>query len=548
MVNMMYLIPKFYIVLSLAFFTLTADEFQYQPPENFTLSPNDIVIHHPVTTNQIAAQLYFDQGLTLCYAFNHDAAYWSFLKASEIDPKMAMASWGMALAMGANINMEITPERIHATYKMIQKALTLSSEVSQSEKDYIEALSKRYTDDEKSDQKRLAKNYSDAMRALVKKYPDDLDAATLFAESLLDINPWRQWDPQGKPLEGTLEAVSTLESVLMRDPESLGGNHYYIHAVEASPHPEWALDSANKLAKLLPSSGHIVHMPSHIYMLVGDYFRAAQSNEEAVAVDRQYIRKFGTVGIYPVHYLSHNYYVLSRAYCMQGRFSEALTSANQLEEFYAPHFHRMPEMEHYAVAPLIVLLYFHHWNEILSLPEPIKKMQGTHILWHFGRAVASAALGNLKKAEEERQLFIKEKNLLPEDLEFGLNKIGNIVKIAELVLESRIAEAENNSSKAIQLLKDAVAVQDSLIYNEPPDWLYPVRDSLGGLLLQNKLYKEAEEVFRQDLKRHPRSGRALFGLKESIKAQGRTHDFYYVDRQFQEAWKFSPIELTIKDL
>jgi hypothetical protein len=528
--------------------SLTGDEFPFEPPQNFTLNPKYIAVHHPVNTSQVLAQLYFDQGLTFLYAFNHDAAYWSFLRASEVDPHMPMAYWGMALSLGSNINMEITPKRSQAAYQVIQKGLQLALDGSESERDYIKALSSRYSNDANFDQKQLAINYNQAMRELSNKYPDDLDANVLFAESLLDVNPWNQWSVDGKPLEGTMEAVRKLQSVLRKDPRHLGANHYYIHAVEASTHPEIALMSAERLKTLLPSSGHILHMPSHIYLLVGDYLQAAKSNEEAIAMDREYIREYGLRGIYPVHYLSHNMYFLSRAYTMLGCFEDAKQAAQELTVFYAPYFKQMPELEYYASSPLTVLVTFHRWKEILEMPRPNPDLQMTTVLWHFGRAMAFAGLGDVSKAITEQRLFLEEKKKLSDEQAFGYNKAYQILRIANDSLEAKLAEAQGNLHKAVDFLKKAVAEQDTLRYNEPPDWFFPIRETYGGLLLRMHQFSEAEAVFRDELKRHPRNGRALFGLRESLQAQSKTHDLYWINDQFQKAWRYSDSPLTVKEL
>lgn len=540
------------MIIFLFFWTTAAwaDEFPFTPPKNFKLEPSYIALHHSVTTQNILAQLYFDQGLTLIYAFNHDTAYWSFLRATEVDPNLAMAYWGMALAVGSNINMQITPERSKVAYEAIQKALALAkqNQISESEQAYIQALSQRYSKDTKADQKQLNQAYSEAMRKLSHQYVDDLDAATLFAESLLTSNPWLQWTSDGKPLPGTMEAVRTLESVLMRDPEHLGANHYYIHAVEASNHPERALMSANRLRKLLPASGHILHMPSHIYILVGDYRRAAVSNEEAIVVDRAYIRKYGLHGIYPVHYLSHNLYFLSRAYAMEGCFEESRRAAKELAALYLPHFQRMPELEYYAPSELFVLLRFHRWKDVLEVPKPQAEMHVTTALWYFGRAVAFASLGDVKQAMKEQENFFKEKEHIPAEVEYGYNYVGKILTIAEYSLAAKIAEAQGNFPKSIEFLQRAIGEQDTLRYNEPPDWYFPIRESLGAAYLKLQQPAEAEQVFRDDLKKHPRNGRALFGLKESLKAQSKWHDYDWVDQEFEKAWMYSDINLSVKDL
>lgn len=530
-------------------FSLFADEYPFEPPKNFKLNPKYIAIHHPVTTPETLAQLYFDQGLTFIYAFNHDAAYWSFLRASEVDPNMAMAYWGMALALGPNINMESSPERSRVAYDSIQKGIQLISKNGlESERDYISALAKRYSNNPKANAKQLALDYSQAMRELSHKYPDDLDATVLFAESILDINPWNQWNSYGKPLEGTMEAVGKLQSVLKRDPNHLGANHYYIHVVEASLHPEMALMAAERLGKLLPSSGHILHMPSHIYMLVGDYLKAALSNEAAVGVDREYIREFGVSGIYPIHYLSHNLYVLSRAYIMLGRFEDALRSANELAAFANPHFKQMPELEYFASAPLTVFIIFHRWKNILEMAKPNDSLQMTLTLWHFGRALAFANLGDISQAIKEQQLFLDEKKKLSSEQAFGYNKAEPILKIAAYCLDAKLAEVQGKTPQALEFLRKAVAEQDTLRYNEPPDWFFPVREMLGGLLLRTRKPAEAEVVFREALNKHPRYGRVLFGLRESLQAQSKLHDLFWINEEFQKAWLYSNISLTINDL
>ncbi len=524
-----------------------ADLFPFDPPPNFSLFIEQGRIYHPVTTSKPEAQRYFDQGLTLVYGFNHDAAYWSFQKAAKVDPELAMAYWGMALALGQNINMDITNTRSKVAYELAQKALTLSSHATDNEKAYIEALAKRYSNEQNPDRQKLATNYYEAMEKVKNQFPDDLDAATLFAESGLNLNPWNQWDNQGNPRQGTLEIVSVLESVLKRAPEHLGANHYYIHAVEASNTPEKALMSAERLRRLLPGSGHILHMPAHIYLLVGDYHLAAACNRQAIAADRAYIKQYGMRGIYPLHYLSHNLYFLSRSYSMEGRYEDAKQAGDELYDFYAPHFESMPELEYYIPTSLFVLLRFNRWQEVINYSPPPANMKTTLVLWHFAKAYAFAALGNLPQAEAQQALFLKSKELIPQDTIFGDNKIGPILNIADLTLQAKIAE-QSDHAKAIQLLKEAVAIQDQLHYNEPPDWFFPIRERLGGALLRQEKYAEAEQIFRQDLNKHPRNGRALFGLWESLKGQGRQTDAFWVKQELDHAWQYSTTPLTIKDL
>ncbi|MCE5315929.1 MAG: hypothetical protein LLG04_01020 [Parachlamydia sp.] len=527
---------------------LLADEFPYEPPKNFTLSYQYIALHHPVTTTNPAAQLYFDQGLTLLYAFNHDAAFWSFLKASEADPDLAMAYWGMALVLGKNINIGNDPEREKKAYQLAQKAREHAKGASENEQAYVDAISVRYSDSPAPDYDQQGVAYSQAMRRLHVKYPDDPDAAVLFAESLMTIDPWHQWTQMGSPLKDTPEALTVLESVLKSYPMHLGANHYYIHAVEASAHPEWALICAERLKKMLPASGHILHMPSHIYFRVGDYRAAAQANENAVAVDRGYIREYGALGIYPVHYLSHNLFFLTRTYTVEGNYGRARQSAQELENLYLPHRHRMPELEEYASPVMLVELRFNRWKEILDRAEPDPKMRMTHLLWLYARAQAYLGLGDKNRAAEEQKRFEEELTQLPKNYNFGLNPAIKIASIADNLLKARFLEADGHAGEASEKLLKAVQDQDDLRYNEPPDWYFPVRETLGGLFLRSSKYQEAERVFRKDLEHYPCNGRSLFGLREALKSQKQMDDFYWVDLQYQKAWLYSDTDLTISQL
>lgn len=513
--------------------------FPFEIPPSFRLHAEWIALNHPVTTTQTAAQSFFNQGLTLIYAFNHDAAYWSFKQAAKVDPGMAMAYWGQALALGQNINMDIDHPRQKEAFKAIQKAKSLTANISQTEKDYIEALATRYTDAEHPDLPQLAKNYHRAMQQLSQKYPDDPDAAVLYAESGLNLNPWKQWTPQGDPQPGTLEVVSVLESVLKRQPEHLGANHYYIHAIEASKHPERALMSAERLNTLMPASGHLIHMPGHIYLLVGDYHKAALANEKAVKVDQQYIDEFGLYGIYPMHYMTHNLYFLSRAYSMQGSFKEAKKAADRLYEFYMPFYQQMPDLEYYLPAGMFVLLRFNKWHDVLAVPKPQGDMPTTKALWYFAQGLALASLGKIDDSQKAFDMFSKAKEDIPPHATYGYNKAATVIQLAELMLLAKIAEAQDNNQKAIELLSQAVDVQDHMNYNEPPDWFFPLRESLGSLLLKASHHAKAEEVFRKDLEHHPRNGRALYGLWQSLLKQGKHSDSYWVEQEFRLAWQYS---------
>jgi tetratricopeptide (TPR) repeat protein len=326
-----------------------------------TLLPGMGRHHHPISTRNPEAQKFFDEGLTLMFAFNHEEAIRSFERAAAIEPRAAMPYWGIAVALGPNINMDVDPAGEKRAFDAAQKALSMAAGVPENERAYIEALSRRYSGDPKADLKKLAVDYKNAMGELMKRYPDDLDAATLYAESMMDLRPWQLWTPDGKPAEGTEEIVRVLESVLRRDPSHIGANHYYIHTVEASPNPERALPSAERLGGLVPNAGHLVHMPAHIYLRVGDYEAAAKANERGAEVDRNYIKSTGATGIYPLMYYSHNLHFLAMARMAQGRFEEARQAAGQVAANVAPALKDMPMLEGFLQAPLFVLLRFHRW-------------------------------------------------------------------------------------------------------------------------------------------------------------------------------------------
>jgi tetratricopeptide (TPR) repeat protein len=327
-------------------------------------------LHHPVSTHNPQAQEFFDQGLRFIYAFNHDEAARSFQHAAELDPKLAMAYWGVAEAVGPNYNDPADPDRYKHAHDAVQKAVDLSAGASPSEQAYIQAMAKRFPADPNSDLKKAAEEYHDAMRQLAAEFPDDLDAATLFAESGMNLHPWGLWHQDGTPEAGTDEIVATLESVMKRDPNHLGAIHYYIHSVEASNNPERALAGANKLAALAPGAGHIVHMPAHVYIRTGDYEAAVKTNEQAAEVDRAYIKATGVQGIYPMMYYSHNLHFVAMCGAMNGRYAEARKNADLLAANVGPHVKEMPPLEGFMTIPMAVEIRFHHWNEILKITAP----------------------------------------------------------------------------------------------------------------------------------------------------------------------------------
>ncbi|MBW4557768.1 MAG: hypothetical protein KME59_17890 [Trichormus sp. ATA11-4-KO1] len=519
---------------------------QTKQPDN--LIPGLGTHHHAVATRNPEAQKFFDQGLNLIYAFNHDEAVRSFQHAAELDPQMAMAYWGMALGIGANINLDIDPEREQVAYQAIQKALALSPQAPVPEQDYIAALAKRYSNEPDADLHQLAVDYAKAMGNLVKRYPDDLDAATLYAESLMDLHPWQLWSKDGKPLGDTEEIVTVLESVLRRDPHHPGANHYYIHAVEASPHPERALESAKRLETLVPAAGHLVHMPSHIYFRLGDYEGAMRSNQQAIAQDNIYLRNHQVQGIYPQMYYNHNVHFLMVASSMAGRYQDALQAADKLVTNAAAIDPYLPMLEGFLGNKMLIQVRFGDWDAILKTPAPDAKLPTTTALWHFARGMAHAAKGNLEDAANESRALLTATQTIPDDATIGFTPASRILDIAIKYLDAKIAKSQHNYDSAIKLLQQAVVAEDALDYVEPPDWYFPTREALGGVLLAQGDYAAAEKVFRADLEKYPHNGRSLFGLQASLQAQRKDNAAKLVQTEFATAWKHSDTQLRVENL
>jgi tetratricopeptide (TPR) repeat protein len=506
--------------------------------------------HHPVSTKNAQAQAFFDQGLRQIYAFNHEEAMRSFQRAAELDPKLAMAYWGVAESVGPNYNDPASEDRFVLAHNAIAKAQELAADASESDKAYIAALANRFPADPKSDLRAAAEQYRDAMRDVVKRFPDDLDAATLFAEAGMGLHPWGLWHPDGTPEQGTEEIVSTLESVIRRDPNHLGAIHYYIHCVEASNSPERALAGANRLAQLAPAAGHIVHMPAHIYIRTGDYDAALKTNQKAALVDQAYIKGGAAPGIYSMMYYSHNLHFIAMSAAMNGNYLESRRGAQLLAANVGPFVKDMPPLEGFMTVPLAVEVRFHKWNEILKAPQPDPAMHAATVFWHFAHGLALAATGKLDEAEAEHKIVAEAEEKTPPDAIFQMpinNKTKDILKIAENVLGARISFEKNDMDATVSQLRVAVATQDLLKYDEPEDWFYPVRENLGAALLKIGDNAGAEEVFRADLARHPRNPRSLFGLEQSLKAQERTYDAGFVRKQFDANWK-GAARPTIDDL
>ena len=492
----------------------------------------------------------FNRALALDYGFNHKQAQRCFQLAADLDPKMAMAYWGIALVQGTNYNMPVDADGEMHAYAAVQKALVLSDDGPEKERNYIQALAKRYTDVANPDYDKLETAYHDAMREVYKHYPDDLDAATLFAESGMNLHPWKLYDQSGKPAPGTAEIVSVLQSVLKRDPTHLGANHFYIHAVEASLHPETGLASAQRLAGLAPASGHLVHMPAHIYIRTGNHEASEKTNEAAARADEAYFAVSPPQGLYPMMYYAHNLHFIAVENAFLGNYAASQAAARKVQQFVGLHVNEFGWLDAFYSLPLEIMVRFHAWNDILAEPQPDASFAISSGTWHFGQALAAANSGKLDKARAE---LVALQSVTPAMSKISTNPVGPhnaevIPQIMMHLVEAHIARQENQNESAINHLRNAVALQDSLDYNEPPDWLYSMREPLGAALLQAGKPAEAESVFREDLKRNPNNARSFFGLAESLKAQGKISESDAEKRQFEKAWKKADAKLTLAEM
>jgi hypothetical protein len=506
------------------------------------LDPGLGSLHHAVSTRSREAQAYFDQGLRLVFAFDHEAAVQSFARAAALDPKLAMAHWGIALALGPNINRPMDAEAHKAAYEALQKAVALEANAAPAERAYIDALSKRYSANPQAELEPLQIAYKDAMKRLVRRYPRDADAAVLYAEALMDLHPWKLWAPDGTPTEGTPEIVAVLERVLAQAPDHIGANHYYIHAVEASPHPEKALASARRLETLAPSAGHLVHMPAHIYIRTGNYLEAARANIAAVRADERQTRS-GNDSFYMIGYYGHNLHFLAIADAFAGKSREALAAASKLYAFEAPRVREVPPVDGFMFTPALLLVQFGRWDDILALPEPPFEAPLTDALWRFARTLAFAGKGQAADAEAERGKFLEAAATVPRPLELGNNTAEALLAVARPYLDGRLALIAGNNAGAIAQLRLAAAAEDALAYDEPPPWYLPARDALGVALLRDCDYPAAEQVFRDELALHAESGRALSGLRAALVAQGRAKEAAAVAARLARAWRAADVPL-----
>ena len=508
---------------------------------------------HPISTTSAEAQRYFNEGLILTFGFNHAEAIRSFKDAAELDPACAMCHWGIALALGPNINAPMDDAAVPEAFAAIQKAQELAPTASPAEQAYIRALATRYAAEPVADRTELDLAYVNAMRELSQQHPDDLDAATLFAEALMDLSPWQFWTKDGQATTYTDEIVRTLESVLARNPEHPGANHYYIHAVEASNTPERALQSAQRLERLAPGAGHLVHMPGHVYWRTGQYADAARVNERAITVDEATIRRGvsgadqGSHSFYALAYYPHNIHFLFAAAQMEGRSGLALTAARKLVASIPVEAYEIaPGLEDFRPMPLFAMVRFGLWTEILAEPQPPIEMQYTTGIWHWARGLAYVRQGQLDRATHELSSLkaIAGTDAMQQLTLASFPKAATLLGIAAHVLDGELAGARGDTVGMIAQFEQAVEIQDGLAYIEPPAWFYPVRHSLGAALLESGRAADAEATYREDLRQHPHNGWSLFGLAKSLRAQGKSAEADEIEQRFTEAWERADVKLS----
>ncbi|EMI18298.1 hypothetical protein RMSM_04778 [Rhodopirellula maiorica SM1] len=508
-----------------------------------------ITVHQrDVTTDSAVAQRYFDQGLNLAYAFNHDEAIRSFQEAARHDPDCGMAWWGIALCNGPHINRPPMDEpHSIAAWQAIEKAQTSRKLGTPVERALIDALAKRYrgdTEENIAERETLNKDYADAMQRVHQQFPDDHDVAVLYAESLMNLRPWDLWSDEGEARPETNQVLTLLENVMTALPNHPGANHLYIHAVEASPQPERAMAAADRLRTLMPGSGHMVHMPAHIDVRTGKWSQAAEQNEMSMKVDHVYRQASPHQKFYSI-YMLHNPHFLSFVCMMQGRQDRAIEAAQQmLASVPAEFLNQSPELaDPFMAIEYQVMVRFGQWDRLLSMPAPHDQLPITTAMWRFARATALAAKQDLTAAEEEQQLFRDAVAAVDQDAKGAINAAHDILKVGEHTLAGEIAFQKGDIDTAVAELKKGVAAETDLLYMEPPEWIQPVRHSLGAVLVAAERWDEAEQVYRKDLSQWPENGWSLYGLAKCLKAKGDTAAAKKIDERFRAAWSDADIRI-----
>ncbi len=507
--------------------------------------------HMPITTADPDAQRYFDQGMVLAFGFNHAESIRSFRAAQTLDPTCAMCFWGEALATGPNINVTsngkavMTPAERADARAAIDQALALMDGVTPKERDWIQALDQRYDGQADTSRDPLDRAWADALAEMAARYPDDTTVASVYAEALMNTMPWDYWGPDGEAKPDTQAVIASLEAVMAADPDHPLALHLYIHALEASSNAKKAEPAADRLANLVPGSGHLVHMPSHIYFRVGRYQDSALANIRAAEVDEAYIAQCNAQGFYPALYYPHNIHFLWASATMQGQSALSLDSARRVvANVRVEQVEQFPTIQFFRTVPMLSLVRFARWEEILVEPEPYQPFAFARAIWHYGRGVAHAALGDPEAALIELAAI---EQLEPEVDEIFMGNVypaRDLLGIAKALLAGEMAYRAGDAATAVLAFEEAVAMQDALPYTEPPFWYYPTRQSLGAALLASDRVAEAQAVFERDLEQYPMNGWSMFGLAEALRRQGDDAGAGKVAARFETVWQFADVELT----
>jgi tetratricopeptide (TPR) repeat protein len=502
-----------------------------------------------ITTDSPEAQRYFDQGLAFIHGFNQSAAIRAFQQAAELDPKCAMAHWGIALASGPHINVPLVPPpAAELAWKELSLAKENEKNASPVERALIDALSKRYANPQPEDRSPLDRAYADAMRDVWKKFPNDPDAGVFFAEAMMDLRPWDQWTAEGQPNPGTDEILATLEAVMKLNPKHPFANHLYIHAVEASPHPERAMAAADHLRNLQPGIAHNVHMPSHIDIRTGRWLEAVETNLNAVAADNRYRETFGPAKGFLNVYVAHNRHMLAYAAMMTGQRDMAMKHIHAMVAELPADFlkENAIQAEGFVAMPLEVMLRFGLWDQILAEPDQYPEyMPFTRAFHHAARAIAYAAKGDTDNGRKAQSVFLERAKLVPKEDSLGNNSCQTILDVLTPMVEGEILVAEGKIESGIEQLRTTITKEDSLKYDEPPAWLIPVRHSLGAVLMKQQRFAEAEQIYRDDLARLPGNGWSLMGLAESLRAQKKdSEEAAKAKAKFDQVWARADLKIN----
>lgn len=526
-----------------------ADKLWYSSGKKAPLLKGLDGLHFPVSTKNLEAQRYFDQGLMLSFGFNHAEAARSFYEATKQDSTCAMGWWGFAYVLGPNYNAGMEKDNFQRAYDAVQKAKLYSKSSTQKEKDLIEALTHRYTKDAIIARSVLDSSYAVAMRKVYKKYSNDVTIASIFAESLMDLHPWDLYKKDGTIQPWTPEILSVIEKGLKLEPRHPGTNHFYIHATEMSQHAEKALASADLLRDLVPGAGHLVHMPSHTYIRIGRYHDGVVTNQKAVMVDSLYLESCHAQGIYPLAYYPHNYHFISACATLSGESKIAIKGANATANHCYEKLLFDPawsSLQHYYSIPWYVEVKLGLWNDIISSPAPEKKLKYPLVVWHYAQGMAMLSKNKIADAKKHLAQMnrIKMDPTLKELSIWNINNALDLCEIAAKTLDGEINAKEKNYSKAISLLMEAVEIEDALNYTEPPDWFFSIRHHLGAVLIESGKYKEALNVYEQDLKTFRENGWALMGLMNAYEELGDKKKFNEIKIRFETAWKYADIKIA----